>query len=59
MNLLMNGVSYDRMTLKNADTLEQDWPDGVDSQGIDHPRFLTLSLQIPHTHKDGTIVIVN
>ena len=37
MNLLMNDVSYDRMTLKNADTLEQDWPDGVDAQGIDHP----------------------
>ena len=47
MNLLMNGVSYDRMTLKNADTLEQDWPDGVDSQGIDHPRFFDVVVANP------------
>ena len=47
MNLLMNGVSYDRMTLKNADTLEQDWPDGVDAQGIDHPRFFDVVVANP------------
>lgn len=38
MNLMMHGVSFNNMTLSNADTLERDWPDGVDAQGIDHPR---------------------
>lgn len=47
MNLLMNDVSYDRMTLKNADTLEQDWPDGVDAQGIDHPRNFDVVVANP------------
>ena len=44
MNLLMNDVSYDRMTLKNADTLEQDWPDGVDA---DHPRNFDVVVANP------------
>lgn len=38
MNLMMHNVSYNNMTLSNADTLESDWPDGVDADGIDHPR---------------------
>lgn len=38
MNLMMHNVSYNNMSLSNADTLESDWPDGVDSQGIDRPR---------------------
>lgn len=38
MNLMMHGVSYNNMTLNNADTLESDWPDGLDSTGIDRPR---------------------
>ncbi|ALS37502.1 type I restriction enzyme M protein [Enterococcus rotai] len=38
MNLMMHNVSYSNMTLSNADTLESDWPDGMDSQGIDRPR---------------------
>ncbi len=38
MNLMMHGVSYSNMTLSNADTLEQDWPDGPDAKGIDRPR---------------------
>lgn len=38
MNLMMHNVSYSNMTLSNADTLESDWPDGLDSQGIDRPR---------------------
>lgn len=38
MNLMMHGVSYNNMTLSNADTLESDWPDGTDTKGIDHPR---------------------
>ncbi|NLU07888.1 MAG: type I restriction-modification system subunit M [Clostridiales bacterium] len=38
MNLMMHNVSYNNMTLNNADTLENDWPDGPDENGIDHPR---------------------
>ena len=47
MNLMMHDVSYDRMTLKNADTLEQDWPDGVDEQGVDHPRNFDVVVANP------------
>ena len=38
MNLMMHGVSFNNMTLSNADTLETDWPDGPDEKGIDRPR---------------------
>lgn len=38
MNLMMHGVMYNNMTLNNADTLESDWPDGPDRDGIDRPR---------------------
>jgi len=38
MNLMMHGVSFQNMSLSNADTLEADWPDGLDAKGIDHPR---------------------
>ena len=38
MNLMMHGVSFNNMTLSNADTLESDWPDGLDAKGVDHPR---------------------
>lgn len=38
MNLMMHGVSFNNMTLSNADTLESDWPDGIDASGIDRPR---------------------
>lgn len=38
MNLMMHGVSFQNMSLSNADTLESDWPDGLDAKGIDHPR---------------------
>lgn len=37
MNLMMHGVSFNNMNLSNADTLENDWPDGRDAKGIDHP----------------------
>ncbi|MEK2461476.1 type I restriction-modification system subunit M [Lactobacillus gasseri] len=47
MNLMMHGVPYDRMTLKNADTLEQDWPDGLDAQGVDRPRFFDVVVANP------------
>ena len=38
MNLMMHGVSFNNMTLSNADTLESDWPDGLDAKGVDRPR---------------------
>ena len=38
MNLMMHGVSFNNMTLSNADTLGTDWPDGIDAKGVDHPR---------------------
>ncbi|ASA25700.1 type I restriction-modification system subunit M [Paenibacillus donghaensis] len=38
MNLMMHGVSFNNMTLSNANTLESDWPDGPDAKGNDHPR---------------------
>lgn len=38
MNLMMHGIDYQNMTLSNADTLEEDWPDGTDAHGVDHPR---------------------
>lgn len=47
MNLMMHGVPYNRMTLKNADTLEQDWPDGLDAQGVDKPRFFDVVVANP------------
>lgn len=38
MNLMMHDVSFNNMTLNNADTLESDWPDGPDEVGVDQPR---------------------
>lgn len=38
MNLMMHDVAFNNMNLNNADTLETDWPDGPDEQGIDQPR---------------------
>lgn len=38
MNLLLSGVSYSNIILSNTDTLGNDWPDGQDAKGIDHPR---------------------
>lgn len=38
MNLMMHDVSYTNMNLRNADTLEMDWPDGIDDSGVDRPR---------------------
>ncbi|GEO58016.1 type I restriction-modification system subunit M [Companilactobacillus bobalius] len=47
MNLMMHDVSYMNMDLRNADTLESDWPDGVDSSGIDHPRSFDMVVANP------------
>lgn len=47
MNLMMHGVRYANMDLRNADTLETDWPDGIDDQGIDHPRSFDVVVANP------------
>lgn len=51
MNLMMHGVSYKNMTLSNADTLESDWPEGLDAQGIDQPlcRFDAVVANPPYS----------
>jgi type I restriction enzyme M protein len=47
MNLMMHNVSYANMDLRNADTLEDDWPDGVDENGVDHPRSFDMVVANP------------
>ena len=47
MNLMMHGVKYENMDIRNADTLENDWPDGVDDQGVDHPRSFDMVVANP------------
>ncbi len=47
MNLMMHGVSFNNMTLSNADTLEQDWPDGLDEKGVDRPRMFDAVVANP------------
>lgn len=47
MNLMMHGVSFNNMTLSNADTLEVDWPDGPDERGVDHPRMFDAVVANP------------
>lgn len=55
MNLMMHGVDYQMMDLRNADTLENDWPDGVGNDNIDHPHFLMRLLPILHILPVGII----
>lgn len=47
MNLMMHDVSFNNMDLRNADTLEADWPDGIDEKGIDHPRSFDAVVSNP------------
>lgn len=47
MNLMMHGVDYKYMRLRNADTLEMDWPDGTDANGVDHPLFFDAVVANP------------
>lgn len=47
MNLLMRGVDYKNMTLRNADTPGPDWPDGEDAEGIDRPRYFDFVVANP------------
>ena len=43
------------MNLRNADTLETDWPDGFDSMGKDHPlcSFDAVVANPPYSAKWG------
>ena len=61
MNLMMHGVTYNNMTLNNADTLESDWPGMVPTvMGIDRPRSFDAVVANPlHTLRNGIIVKVN
>jgi len=47
MNLMMRGVDYTNMDLRNANTLESDWPDGQDEHGIDQPRSVDFVVMNP------------
>ncbi|UQS86899.1 type I restriction-modification system subunit M [Nicoliella spurrieriana] len=47
MNLMMHGIGYQNMQLRNGDTLESDWPDGIDENGIEHPRFVDAVVENP------------
>lgn len=47
MNLMMHNVPYTSMHLRNGDTLESDWPDGVDANGVDHPLFFDAVVANP------------
>lgn len=53
MNLMMHQVDYQNMSLRNADTLESDWPDGA-VDGIDRHVVSTLWSQILLTPQSGT-----
>lgn len=47
MNLMMHDVSGQRFNIRNADTLESDWPDGEDANGVDHPQFFDAVVANP------------
>lgn len=52
MNLMMHGVSYEHMNLRNADTLEQDWPSNVNEQGIEQPlKFDVVVANPPYSQR--------
>lgn len=46
MNLMMHGVEYNDINLRNADTLNNDWPDGV-VEGVDNPRMFDAVMANP------------
>ncbi|MCR1917303.1 type I restriction-modification system subunit M [Lactobacillus taiwanensis] len=52
MNLMMNDVKYDHMKLRNADTLEQDWPSEINEQGIERPlKFDVVVANPPYSQR--------
>lgn len=46
MNLMMHKVEYNDINLRNADTLNSDWPDGV-VDGVDNPRMFDAVMANP------------
>lgn len=46
MNLMMHGVEYNDINLRNSDTLASDWPDGA-VDGIDTPRMFDAVMANP------------
>lgn len=46
MNLMMHGVEYNDINVRNADTLNSDWPDGV-VDGVDNPRMFDAVMANP------------
>lgn len=44
---MMHDVSGQRFNIRNADTLESDWPDGEDANGVDHPQFFDAVVANP------------
>lgn len=50
MNMMMNNIGYDSFTIRNADTLGPDWPDGVGEDGKDHLRtFSAVTANVPYS----------
>lgn len=46
MNLMMHGIEYNDININHADTLENDWPDGV-VDGKDSPRMFNVVVANP------------
>lgn len=46
MNLMMHGVEYNDISLRNADTLNSDWPDGL-VEGVDKSRMFDAVMANP------------
>lgn len=46
MNLMMHGVEFNDINVRNGDTLNGDWPDGV-VEGVDNPRMFDAVMANP------------
>lgn len=46
MNLMMHGIEYNDINIKHADTLENDWPDGI-IESKDSPRMFDAVMANP------------
>jgi len=47
MNLMMHGVEYKNMSLKNGDTLEEDWPIDIGKDGKMEPKWFDAVVANP------------
>lgn len=47
MNIMMHGIEYRNMQVKNGDSLEDDWPTMTDSHGVDHPTVFDAVVENP------------